>query len=335
MAVDVLERDGGFALIECGPGTRLDGAAVARNRPDVVLVDVEFVERVGLALVREIRQACPGLPIFVLSPASSRAAGVTFHALAAGATDHVAVPVEAAPGSEAVNRFAADLLSRMRAHRRVEPRPAPEAPTIALPQSVRRSTVKLVCIGASTGGPKSLAELFAGFVRPLPVPVSVVQHMPATFTAMLAHRLDALPGELRCREAREGDVFTPGLALLAPGGRHLGVARSAEGRLVARLNDGPPVNACRPAADVLFSEAVEAVGAGVLAVVMTGMGNDGLHGARRVREAGGQVIAQDEATSVVWGMPGTVSRAGLADAVVPLGQLAAEISRRVLTRPGA
>jgi len=189
--------------------------------------------------------------------------------------------------------------------------------------------VTLVCIGSSTGGPNALTQVFAGLARVLPVPVAVVQHMPATFTRMLAGRLDTCGGAMRCREAVAGDVFEPGLALLAPGGRHLGVMRGPDGRLVARILDTAPENACRPAADVLFREAAEVVGAGVLGVVLTGMGHDGRLGAERIHAVRGQVIVQDEETSIVWGMPGTIVHAGLADAVVPLAGLAAEITRRV------
>jgi len=148
---------------------------------------------------------------------------------------------------------------------------------------------------------------------------------------MLAERLNNSSGSLRCREARDGDAFEPGVALLAPGGRHLGVLRTGDGRLVARLLDTPAENSCRPAADVLFRQAAEAIGAGVLGVVMTGMGCDGRRGCECIREAAGQVFAQDEASSVVWGMPGAVAEAGLADALVPAARIAEEILRRIGT----
>jgi len=200
------------------------------------------------------------------------------------------------------------------------------------PASSPARRAAFVCIGSSTGGPNALAEVFAGLATPLDVPLAIVQHMPAQFTAMLAERLDQCGGAVRCREARAGDAFEPGVALLAPGGHHLGVGRGPDGRLVARLLDTPPENACRPAADVLFRQAAEVVGAGVLGVVLTGMGHDGRAGAERIRAVGGHIIAQDEASSIVWGMPGTIVGAGLADAVVSLGQIAGEITRRVTGR---
>ncbi len=339
LVTQVLGRDGGFDVVDAAAEGGSDAASLVTSAPDLVLIDVEWLEREGMSVVREIRRVRAGLPVFVLSPASERSARTTLDALAAGATDHVTLPPVTLPQPEAAERLAVDMIPRIRAHMRPEARPAvepaPVATARAFPRPVRRASVRFVCIAASTGGPHALAELFAGFVQPLPVPVAIVQHMPPTFTAMLADRLNASTGAARCREACAGDAFVPGVALLAPGGRHLGVARAPDGHLVARLNEGPPVNACRPAADVLFAEAAEVVGAGVLGVVMTGMGHDGRRGAELIREAGGQVIVQDEASSVVWGMPGTVVRAGLADAVLPLSRLAADISRRVVARPGA
>ena len=204
------------------------------------------------------------------------------------------------------------------------------------PTSNRR--VDAVVIGISTGGPKALTEMLPRLPADLAVPVLVVQHMPPLFTKALADRLDSL-SSLRVAEAAEGDVVEPGSVLIAPGDRHLLVARTA-GSVVAHLTEDPPENSCRPAADPLFRSAARVWGPGVLAVVMTGMGHDGCIGAGVVRENGGSVLAQDEATSVVWGMPGFVARAGLADAVVSLDEIAPEITARVarnriLGRPSA
>jgi two-component system chemotaxis response regulator CheB len=163
----------------------------------------------------------------------------------------------------------------------------------------------------------------------LPVPIAIVQHMPPLFTASLAQRLDKHSKAVRCREAREGDVLRASVAYIAPGGHHLSVTRDLVGRFVAHLTDGAPENSCRPAADVLFRSAA-ATGASLLGVVMTGMGQDGLRGCEAIHERQGQIVVQDEATSVVWGMPGAVARADLAHAVLPLPQIAGEITRRVL-----
>ncbi|HWB07750.1 MAG TPA: CheB methylesterase domain-containing protein, partial [Pirellulales bacterium] len=185
----------------------------------------------------------------------------------------------------------------------------------------------LLVIGCSTGGPNALAALIPELPADLPVPVLIVQHMPPVFTRSLSERLDA-KSEIAVKEAAPGDVVDVGHAYLAPGDYHLEVQRRSL-RPVLQTHQGPPENSCRPAVDVLFRSAVQVYGAGVLGVVLTGMGQDGLRGCELIREAGGQVVVQDEATSVVWGMPGFVARAGLADRILPLDQIAGEIVRRV------
>lgn len=329
---EVLERDGTIEVAAVAPNGRIALQKLTQVSPDFVTLDVEMPELDGIATLRELRRTHPKLPVIMLSLATQRGALATLDALAAGASDYVTKPLDVANLHEAIERLSADLIPKVRAHCRIEAAVpvrgtfAPSASVAARPS--RRGAVEFVCIGTSTGGPNALADVFAGITRPLPVPVAIVQHMPPMFTQMLAERLNGSPGALRCREARDGDVFEPGVALLAPGGRHLGVARGPEGRIIARLIDTPPENSCRPAADVLFRQAAEVVGGGVLGVVMTGMGHDGGRGAERIREAGGHIVAQDEATSVVWGMPGTVVQAGLADSVLPLGQIAGEIMKR-------
>jgi two-component system chemotaxis response regulator CheB len=198
----------------------------------------------------------------------------------------------------------------------------------ASPSWAGAGRVELVAVGASTGGPQALAEILAALPATCPVPVVVVQHVLSGFSGYLAERLAAQLAVGVC-EAAAGDRLYPGQVWIAPGDQHLEVARAAEGGLRLRLQHGPPENSCRPSVDVLFRSAAQACGAGTLAVVLTGMGRDGLRGAECVRAAGGQVLAQDEATSVVWGMPGFVVRAGLADQVLPLGQLGPEVLRRV------
>jgi len=178
-------------------------------------------------------------------------------------------------------------------------------------------------IGSSTGGPNALARVLSELPADLRVPILIVQHMPEGFTAQLAQRLDR-DGPLRVVEAQGGEALQAGTVYLAPGGRHLEVQSRGAG-LFTRLTDGPLENSCRPAVDPLFRSAVRAVGANVLAVVLTGMGQDGLEGARAVRAAGGRVLAQDQATSVVWGMPGAIARANLADEVLSLDAVARAI----------
>ncbi len=192
----------------------------------------------------------------------------------------------------------------------------------------RDQRVEIVAIGTSTGGPNALATLLATFPADCPVPLVIVQHMPAAFTSLLAKRLAARVA-IGVGEANLGDELHPGRAWIAPGDYHMELTRDAQRAVRLRLHQGPPENSCRPSVDVLFRSVAEVYGAGTLAVVLTGMGQDGLRGCERIREVGGQILVQDEATSVVWGMPGLVARANLADQVLPLEQLAAEIIRRV------
>ncbi len=201
--------------------------------------------------------------------------------------------------------------------------PAPETgPT----RSLKR--VEILAIASSTGGPQALTELLGAIPADFPVPIVIVQHMPAEFTKNLADRLDAsCPIEIR--EAAAGDVLQPGLALIAPGNFHMTLLKGEQRRMSIALNQGPVENSCRPAADVLFRSVADIYGPAALGVVLTGMGKDGLAGTKVIREAGGRVIVQDEASSVVWGMPGEIARAGLADAVLPLRELPGEILRRV------
>jgi len=189
-----------------------------------------------------------------------------------------------------------------------------------------------VVIAVSTGGPAALAEVLPSFAKSAPVPVLIVQHMPATFTGQLAERLTKICG-IPVREAVDGTALGPGDVVLAAGGRHLEVAGDLQHPRVA-ITDGPHENSCRPSADVLFRSAVKLWGGGTLGVVLTGMGRDGLAGSRAIVEAGGGVVVQDESSSVVWGMPGEVARAGLADAVLPLSQVGVEIALRLKRRSG-
>jgi two-component system chemotaxis response regulator CheB len=187
--------------------------------------------------------------------------------------------------------------------------------------------VEVVAIGVSTGGPNALAELLPGIPAGFPVPILIVQHMPPVFTGLLAQRL-AAQCRIPVREGTMGALLGPGVAWIAPGDYHMTIERrAAEVRL--RTHQGQPENSCRPAVDVLFRSVAQAYGSRSLAVILTGMGQDGLRGCEAIHETGGQVVVQDEASSVVWGMPGAVALAGLAERVLPLSQMAAEITRRV------
>ncbi len=191
--------------------------------------------------------------------------------------------------------------------------------------------LQVVVIGISTGGPDALEALLTAIPGDFLIPLLIVQHMPPQFIGQLARRLDTRSA-LAVTEAVDGQVVAPGQAVIAPGEHHL-VVRKRGAEVLVATQQGPPENSCRPAADVLFRSAARQFGAGTLGVVMTGMGQDGLLGAGEIRQAGGRVLAQDQASSVVWGMPGHVARAGLADQVLPPPLLAAEIARRGRINP--
>ncbi len=324
-------------------GTAANGR-IALNKvrqldPDVVTMDIEMPEMDGITAVRELRAAGYRRPIIMCSTLTDRGAAATLDALAAGASDYVTKPSNTGSIEKSLQVMADDLVPKVLA---LGPRYASQRPgttRTTASASAQRSfrtaatrpgaqpTVEIVVIGSSTGGPNALSTVIEGLTKKPRVPVVVVQHMPPVFTRQLSERLDRI-GQISVVEAQAGQTLAAGTVYIAPGGQHLEI-RSAAGLGVVRLNDGPPVNYCRPSVDVMFRSAVACYGAGVLGVVLTGMGSDGAEGAGRIVAAGGSVLAQDPATSVVWGMPGAVTDAGYARAVLPLGDMAAAIERGI------
>ncbi|HET6184260.1 MAG TPA: chemotaxis response regulator protein-glutamate methylesterase [Acetobacteraceae bacterium] len=291
--------------------------AVSAEPVDVAVLDIEMPVMDGLTALPKLIEAAPGVRVLMASTLTTRGAEVTLRALRLGAADYVAKPSALAPDAAAA--FRAELLAKVRA---LAPRPAAAAPTPAftLRPVPRGFAPLLLAIGASTGGPQALFTLVQGLGRDVRVPVVLTQHMPPAFTATLAGHIARL-GVLPCTEAEDQAPLLPGRIYVAPGERHLLVVRQGGG-FAARLSDMPAVNFCRPSVDPMLQSAAEAACGRVLAAILTGMGHDGLAGVRRVVEAGGVALAQDAATSVVWGMPGAVARAGLCHAVLPLGALA-------------
>ena len=318
-------------------GTAINGqvalASIAASPPDIVLLDVEMPVLDGISTLREIRRTHPKLPVLMFSSLTERGSKATLDALLAGANDYVAKPA-AQTADEVAARIRDDVIVKIKT---LVPRGGPAAraapPVVARPLAVlRKEPIKGIVIAVSTGGPTALAEVLPAFAGSVRVPVLIVQHMPAFFTAQLAERLSKICNAA-VREAQPGQEIRPGDVLLAPGGRHLEITSDGVTQRV-RLTDDPPENSCRPAADVLFRSAARVWGGGTLGIVLTGMGRDGLQGSRQIVEAGGTVLAQDEFTSVVWGMPGEVVRAGLADAVLPLAQIGVEVALRLKRRGG-
>lgn len=333
LLTDVLAADPALEVVGTAASGTIALQKLRQLTPDVVTLDVEMPGLSGIETVREIRKEYPALPVIMFSKVSESANAATIDALAAGASDYVTRPVNVGSMEMAMQAVRDGIIPKIKSlcgrNRVPEKRALPGRPlALRRPQP---SPIEILAIGSSTGGPNALGTILPNLPADLPVPVVIVQHMPPVFTRLLAERLAA-----RCAfpvvEATHGTLLERGHAWIAPGDHHLHVRR--RGRDVRlELDQAPPENSCRPAVDPLFRSVAEVFGAGVLGVVLTGMGHDGCRGAEAIRERGGRVIVQDEATSVVWGMPGAVAEAGLADAVLPVEQIAADLVRRLLARP--
>ncbi|MEO6982199.1 MAG: chemotaxis-specific protein-glutamate methyltransferase CheB [Edaphobacter sp.] len=326
-------RDG----VECLEGVR-------RLGPDVLVLDLEMPRLGGLAVLDRLRVEQPGLPVIMCSAHTEHGARSTLEALARGASDYVMKPSGQRDFEAALLSLSQALLPRIAAlaggRRGGEEKNASDWMGVAQRPRTGEghvpAAVEVVVIGLSTGGPAALEQLLPGLPADFPVPVMIVQHMPKLFTGALAERLNRCCA-LRVEEAYEGARIQPGVVWLAPGDAHMEVAArkampgdesgGVDGRV--RLHQRKPLNHCRPSVDYLFLSAAQMFGAGVLALVMTGMGADGLEGARVVRERGGVVLAQDEASSAVWGMPGRVKTAGIASETLPLAAIAEALQQRV------
>ncbi len=339
VVAQALEAIPGVQLVAVVENGRLAVERIAQGDVQLAILDIEMPELDGLSAAREIAQKYPGVQVAILSATGN--AQRTMEALANGALELIRKP----EGEDAYERLRASLarvIDSARAAREASERKraraiAPVAPK--LPATPRVSSARarragrkfdLLLIGVSTGGPQALLKIIPRLPANLPCPVLVVQHMSAGFTASLAESI-ARSSQLPVREAAEGDLVEPGRVLLAPGGLHMEIERrSLTGSPAIRISNGPPVNGCRPAVDVLWSSVAASFRGEVLGVVLTGMGCDGREGMRALRTRGAYCVAQDEPSSVVWGMPGAVVEAGLADEVHALDDIAARLESLVL-----
>lgn len=306
-------------------------------QPDLVVLDIEMPRMDGLTALPLILKAAPKARVVMASTLTRNGAEVTLRALSLGAADYAPKPEAGkVAGAEAYREsLIAKLIALSPGYRSQPstfaapaggraPRPAPAY--AASPRAGLATKPGLIAIGSSTGGPQALRDVMGALPADTAVPIVIAQHMPKLFTAILAEHLSKMG--LPAAEAQHGETLRPGHVYLAPGDFHFTVhAQGAAFR--AQLDQNPQVNFCRPSADPLFESCALAAGRSLLAVVLTGMGHDGRDGARAVRAAGGQVIAQDQASSVVWGMPGAVVEAGLADQILPLKDIGPELARRL------
>jgi two-component system chemotaxis response regulator CheB len=338
-----LESDAEIKVVSTIANGQAAVDALRRLDIDVVVLDIEMPVMDGLTALPLMLEAAPHVKVIMASTLTKRNAQISIKALSAGAADYVAKPTSTAE-IQAAQEFRRELVAKVKAlgaagrARRVERgetadlpfRPPAGAVRPARPSAValRPATNRppeVIAIGSSTGGPQALMTALAKFPTSIRVPILITQHMPATFTSILAEHLARASG-WPAAEAVEGEPMRAGRIYVAPGDFHMKVA-TENGARVIRLTKEPPENFCRPAVDPMFRSVAQAFGAGVLAVVLTGMGSDGAKGARAVVDAGGAVIAQDEATSVVWGMPGAAANAGVCSAVLPLPELTAYLRR--------
>ena len=353
LVADALASEPQIEVVGTAANGRIALTKVELLAPDLVTMDIEMPVMDGIEAVRAMRRRGDKFPIVMFSTLTERGAAGTFDALAAGATDYVTKPANVGSVAESLARVAGQLVPLIKAlvpHAGSGPMPpvaarpapsvehgasdrpgpgsAPHKVTLAAAPAGPVRPIRIVMIGSSTGGPEALSRVFRSITAPLTVPVVLVQHMPPVFTRQLAARLDRMGGST-VLESVGAEELQPGHVYIAPGDNHLEVRGTARGARTV-LTQGPPVNFCRPSVDTLFRSVVRVYGGDVLAIVLTGMGADGRTGCGDVIAAGGTVVVQDEASSVVWGMPGAVAGAGFAHRIVPIDQVGAVLVGAVL-----
>jgi two-component system, chemotaxis family, protein-glutamate methylesterase/glutaminase len=333
---DSLSCDPRVEVVGSAPTGRVAMMKIALVRPDIVALDIEMPNMSGLETLAAIRQAYPQLPVIMLGVPTDQGAAAILDALTLGARDYVTKPLNAASSNDSLRLLGMELISKIQGCFPHASQDVPVAssrgpvstakPLLAETGGSSAKRVDVLAIGASTGGPNALMELIPALPADFPVPILIVQHMPAMFTKLLAQRL-ATKCKVSVAEGSSRQRLLPGTAWIAPGDLHMAIAKEGDDVRIVTHRD-PPENSCRPAADVLFRSVAQVYGSHVLAVVMTGMGRDGLRGCEQIHAAGGQVLVQDEASSIVWGMPSFVVKAGIADRILPLKELGAEILSR-------
>ncbi|MFT5050639.1 MAG: two-component system chemotaxis response regulator CheB [Chlamydiales bacterium] len=330
-----LSEDPEIDVIDVAANGRIALRKIEELDPELVVLDLEMPIMDGIETLREIRRTRPKLPVIIFSGQTNADASLVNEALALGATAALVKPssgLTQAAGTCVIRETLAPIIKSI--CRGWKPRPkslVPAKPNLAPVKAARRprarsvENIGIVAIGSSTGGPNALTEVISSLPKDLPVPVVVVQHMPAVFTRHLAERLDSSCA-LDVFEGQPGAELYAGGVWIAPGGYHM-VLQRKRAKVILSMNTGPMENSCRPAVDPMFRSVASLYGETALSVILTGMGTDGLKGCEEIHAVGGRILIQDEETSVVWGMPGAVSEAGLADREVPLGEIGPTIAR--------
>jgi len=328
----VLEADPAIEVVGSASNGLLGLQRIPQLNPDVLTLDIEMPDMDGLEMLRRIRREFPSLRVIMFSSLTERGAAITLEALTCGADDYVAKSCGESSREESFYRLKDEMVPKIRQffrfpNQREKPANAPPSlfpGTVGFAPSMSSTErPRVVVIGISTGGPAALGSILPALPATFPLPILIVQHMPPLFTRLLAERLNS-SCELRVQEAAHGSPVEPGNILIAPGDFHMRVV-SGQGRIFVALDQSSQENFCRPAVDVLFRSVGEVYGGSAVGVVLTGMGQDGLRGVEVLKAHGARILAQDEATSVIWGMPGAVVRAGLADNVLPLDAVIPEI----------
>lgn len=329
LVTHALEQDESIQVVGVASNGVIGLERIPQLNPDVVTLDIEMPEMDGLQMLRHIRRDYPHLRVIMFSTLTERCAAVTLEALSRGADDYVTKASNEGALDKSLVRLRDELVPKIKQFFLLPGNIHVAAPPEAVAAAPARHAVKVppkaVLIGVSTGGPTALGSLLPQLPAGFPLPVLVVQHMPPLFTRLLAERLNSTC-RLAVREASQRETVEAGEILIAPGDFHMKVA-GCDGAAHIWLDQSPAQNSCRPAVDALFTSFGEIFGGAAIAVVLTGMGQDGLRGTQILKAQGATVLIQDEASSVVWGMPGAVANAGLADRVLPLDQIVPEILR--------
>jgi len=337
----IVDAESDMTVVTTAPNGKVALDALRHARIDVVLLDVEMPEMDGLTALPLILAQYPDTRVIMASSLTQRGAEVTMTALAMGASDYIAKPA-AKSGSATLAAVSQEIASKVRAIGRAARghRAMPSATRAPMPAHTELlaartdgAAPRILAIASSTGGPNALADVLSALPKNFALPILITQHMPAVFTLLLAQRLERDSGR-SCVEAKDGDLIKPNCTYIAPGDYHM-IVQTNEGQPYVRLTQSEPENYCRPSADPMLRSIAAIYGASTLTVILTGMGEDGMRGCKDVRLRGGRILVQDEATSVVWGMPGAVVNAGLAAAILPLPAIGpAIISHCTHTAPG-